>query len=121
LVKGQFEQRRQAEKSAQAGIAENLSPRSSCSEAATGSVGVLGERTVKVAEIVNLVQEFAGRTMFRVGKWYHQGGETGHIRESPGYRDIERPHAEVHRAGREALRPVACEGESNPGLLQQAG
>jgi chromosome segregation ATPase len=94
--------------------------------------------------------EVADQTMCRLGKWYYQGEGNRSYSRMPGYRDIERPHAEVHRAGREALdalrnsdpirgaeaigrmeqasmevietlERVAREGESNPGLLQQAG
>jgi chromosome segregation ATPase len=94
--------------------------------------------------------EVADQTMCRLGKWYYQGEGNRSYSRMPGYRDIERPHAEVHRAGREALdalrnsdpirgaeaigrmeqasmevietlERVAREGESNPGLLQLAG
>jgi chromosome segregation ATPase len=94
--------------------------------------------------------EVADQTMCRLGKWYYQGEGNQSYSRMPGYREIERPHTEVHRAGREALdalrnrdpihgaealgrmeqasleviealERVAHEGESNPVLLQQAG
>lgn len=94
--------------------------------------------------------DVADQTTCRLGKWYYQGAGNQYYSRLPGYREIERPHADVHRAGREALdalrsgdairgaeavgrmeqasmeviealERVAREGESNPGLLQQPG
>jgi hypothetical protein len=90
--------------------------------------------------------DVADQTTCRLGKWYYQGAGNQYYARLPGYREIERPHANVHRAGREALdalrsgdairgaeavgrmeqasmeviealERVAREGESNPGLL----
>jgi len=47
--------------------------------------------------------EVADQTMCRLGKWYYQGEGSQSYSRLPGYRDIERPHADVHRTGREAL------------------
>jgi hypothetical protein len=52
----------EASRSAISGIADNLSHLSAQSEAATGSVAVLGERTSKIAGIVNLIKEIADQT-----------------------------------------------------------
>ena len=52
----------EASRRAISSIADNLSHLSSRSEAATGSVAVLGERTSKIAGIVNLIKEIADQT-----------------------------------------------------------
>jgi chromosome segregation ATPase len=52
----------EASRSAISGIADNLSHLSAQSEAATDSVAVLGERTSKIAGIVNLIKEIADQT-----------------------------------------------------------
>ncbi len=52
----------ESSRSAIGDIANNLNHLSSRSEAATGSVAVLGERTAKIAGIVNLIKEIADQT-----------------------------------------------------------
>jgi hypothetical protein len=52
----------EASRGAISGIVDNLSHLSARSEAATGSVAVLGERTSKIAGIINLIKEIADQT-----------------------------------------------------------
>jgi hypothetical protein len=51
-----------ASRGAISGISDNLNHLSSRSETATGNVAVLGERTAKIAGIVNLIKEIADQT-----------------------------------------------------------
>jgi hypothetical protein len=93
--------------------------------------------------------ELADQTACRLGKWYYSGDGHDCYSKLPGYREMETPHTNVHRAGREALEAlrsndpargtdalgrmeeasvaviealerIASEGESNPGLLRQS-
>ncbi|MCK6391867.1 MAG: CZB domain-containing protein [Azonexus sp.] len=43
-------------------------------------------------------------TQCRLGKWYYEGEGQACFSRLDGYRDIESPHVDVHRAGIEALR-----------------
>ena len=93
-------------------------------------------------------KEIADHTTCRLGKWYYAGDGQECYSKIPGFREMEPPHAAVHKAGREALdalrggdpvrgaeaigrmeaaslsvvealERVASEGESNPVLLQR--
>jgi uncharacterized protein YukE len=47
--------------------------------------------------------DFASHQLCRLGKWYYHGeGHEQHARQ-PGYAEMERPHEEVHRHGKEAV------------------
>ncbi len=47
--------------------------------------------------------EFASHTACRLGKWYYEGEGKELYSRLPGYREIEQPHAAVHRHGKDAL------------------
>ncbi|MGL4408852.1 MAG: CZB domain-containing protein [Zoogloea sp.] len=47
--------------------------------------------------------EVANHTACRLGKWYYEGDGHTCFRSNPTFREIESPHAEVHRAGIAAL------------------
>ena len=51
--------------------------------------------------------DLAHHTACRLGKWYYEGEGRREYAHLPGYRDIERPHQEVHAAGKEALTRLA--------------
>ncbi|OHC64279.1 MAG: hypothetical protein A3H93_05395 [Rhodocyclales bacterium RIFCSPLOWO2_02_FULL_63_24] len=92
--------------------------------------------------------DLADQTSCRLGKWYYEGDGHACYSQLPGYREMESPHATVHRAGREAmealrsgdlargtdaiarmeeaslavveaLERIAREGEANPAMLGQ--
>jgi len=47
--------------------------------------------------------EFASHKTCRLGKWYYEGEGKKNFSHLPGYRDIDKPHAEVHDFGRQAI------------------
>ena len=47
--------------------------------------------------------EFAVHTDCRLGKWYYEGEGKAFFSQLDGYRNMETPHAEVHRHGRAAI------------------
>ncbi len=61
--------------------------------------------------------EVATHTGCRLGKWYYEGEGRACFSRLPGYREIEPPHVEVHRAGVAALE--AYQGGDIPGVLRQ--
>ena len=42
----------------------------------------------------------------RLGKWYYEGEGVGCYSKLDGYQQVDRPHAEVHEAGKNALRAL---------------
>lgn len=58
--------------------------------------------------------ELADHRSCRLGKWYY-GDSVGHFRNQPAFRQLEEPHAEVHRFGKEAARLFA-EGKTAEAL-----
>jgi len=48
-------------------------------------------------------EEFASHTACRLGKWYYDGEGKKNFSHLPGYKEIEKPHAEVHAFGRKSL------------------
>jgi len=92
-------------------------------------------------------RDVSDHTACRLGRWYYDGDGARYCSRVPGFRDIDAPHAAVHRHGREALEAlgagnpvagvealglmeaasvqvfdalerIAGEGEADPGLLQ---
>ena len=61
--------------------------------------------------------EVATHTGCRLGKWYYEGEGRACFSRLPGYREIEPPHVEVHRAGVAALE--AHQSGDVPGVLRQ--
>ncbi len=54
--------------------------------------------------LINLkAHEVSTHTACRLGKWYYEGEGQACFSRLPGYREIEPPHVEVHRAGVETL------------------
>ncbi|TXH77447.1 methyl-accepting chemotaxis protein, partial [Thauera aminoaromatica] len=51
--------------------------------------------------------EVSTHTTCRLGKWYYEGEGQACFSRMPGYREIEPPHVEVHRAGVQALEALA--------------
>lgn len=49
-------------------------------------------------------EDFSDHTLCRLGKWYYEGGGRECFSMLPGYREIEAPHVQVHKAGQEAIR-----------------
>jgi hypothetical protein len=54
------------------------------------------------------IDDFAGHTACRLGKWYYEGDGKDCFSRLSGYREVEAPHIEVHRAGRAALEAHAA-------------
>ncbi len=54
------------------------------------------------------VDEFADHSHCRLGKWYYEGDGKDCFSRLSGYREVEAPHIEVHRAGRAALEAHAA-------------
>ncbi|WP_305847113.1 methyl-accepting chemotaxis protein [Zoogloea sp. LCSB751] len=52
-------------------------------------------------------QDLATHTACRLGKWYYEGEGRACFSQLPGYREVEPPHIEVHRAGVEVLKAHA--------------
>ncbi len=50
--------------------------------------------------------DITDHTGCRLGKWYYQGDGRDCYSKLPGYREMETPHANVHKAGREALEAL---------------
>ena len=50
--------------------------------------------------------EFSDHTTCRLGKWYYQGDGQQSFSKLSGYRDIEKPHKEVHQYGLDALKKL---------------
>ena len=50
--------------------------------------------------------EVADHTACRLGNWYYTGDGHQYYSKLPGYRELESPHAAVHRAGREAVEAL---------------
>ncbi|MCA0187990.1 MAG: CZB domain-containing protein [Proteobacteria bacterium] len=61
--------------------------------------------------------EVATHTGCRLGKWYYEGEGRACFSRLPGYREIESPHVEVHRAGVAALE--AYQGGDIQSVLRQ--
>jgi len=61
-------------------------------------------------------REVSTHTTCRLGKWYYEGEGQACFSRLPGYREIEPPHVEVHRAGVEALQ--ALENGDMGGVLR---
>ncbi len=61
--------------------------------------------------------EVATHTGCRLGKWYYEGEGRACFSRLPGYREIEPPHVEVHRAGVAALE--AYQNGDIPSVLRQ--
>lgn len=51
------------------------------------------------------VGEFADHTSCRLGKWYNNGGRQ-RFAQNNAFRSLDRPHAEVHRSGVEAIKQI---------------
>ncbi len=51
--------------------------------------------------------ELATHTTCRLGKWYYEGEGRACFSQLPGYREVEPPHVEVHRAGVNVLQSYA--------------
>ncbi|MBS0348385.1 MAG: CZB domain-containing protein [Proteobacteria bacterium] len=51
--------------------------------------------------------ELATHTACRLGKWYYEGEGRACFSQLPGYREVEPPHIEVHRAGVNVLQSYA--------------
>lgn len=49
------------------------------------------------------VNDFADHTMCRLGKWYNGEGRQLHA-DKPAFRSLEKPHAEVHNSGVQAIK-----------------
>jgi prefoldin subunit 5 len=47
--------------------------------------------------------DFSNHTMCRLGKWYYQGEGKTLFSQLPGYREVERPHIDVHSFGLAAI------------------
>ncbi len=54
------------------------------------------------------IDDFAGHTDCRLGKWYYEGDGKDCFSRLSGYREVEAPHIEVHRAGHAALQAHAA-------------
>jgi len=54
------------------------------------------------------IDDFAGHTDCRLGKWYYEGDGKDCFSRLSGYREVEAPHIEVHRAGHAALASHAA-------------
>ncbi len=54
------------------------------------------------------VDEFADHQHCRLGKWYYEGDGRDCFSRLSGYREVEAPHIEVHRAGRASLQAHAA-------------
>lgn len=65
------------------------------------------------------VDDFASHTACRLGKWYYEGEGKKNFSHLPGYKAIEKPHAEVHTYGRKALS--AFFGGNIAGCLEMLG
>jgi predicted nucleic acid-binding Zn-ribbon protein len=50
--------------------------------------------------------DIADHTQCRLGKWYFSGEGRECYSKQPGYREMDAPHAAVHKAGREALEAL---------------
>jgi len=53
------------------------------------------------------VEDFADHTMCRLGKWYYEGEGFEKYASLTSFKNIERPHAEVHNHGLAALKAMA--------------
>ena len=51
-------------------------------------------------------RDISDHSQCRLGKWYFAGEGRESYSKLPGYREMEAPHAAVHRAGREALEAL---------------
>ncbi|MDD2990566.1 MAG: methyl-accepting chemotaxis protein [Zoogloea sp.] len=60
--------------------------------------------------------ETSTHTTCRLGKWYYEGEGQACFSRLPGYREIEPPHVDVHRAGVDALQ--ALESGDMDGVLR---
>ena len=47
--------------------------------------------------------DFAGHAGCRLGKWYYEGDGKACFAKIPGYREMERPHEQVHQRGQAAV------------------
>ena len=63
-------------------------------------------------------QDFASHRHCRLGKWYFEGEGTA-LTGSPAYRELERPHEQVHEAGVRALE--ACRSGDGTACLAALG
>lgn len=54
-----------------------------------------------------VVDDFADHTMCRLGKWYYEGEGAQKYASSPTFKQIEKPHAEVHAHGISAMKANA--------------
>ncbi len=54
------------------------------------------------------IDDFPDHTHCRLGQWYYQGDGKDCFSRLNGYREVEAPHLEVHRAGRAALEAHAA-------------
>ena len=52
-------------------------------------------------------QDVSSHTACRLGKWYYEGEGRASFSRLPGYREVEPPHIEVHRAGQKTLEAFA--------------
>ena len=53
-------------------------------------------------------EDFASHTGCRLGKWYYEGEGKACFSTLDGYRDMEAPHLEVHKHGRDAVAALAA-------------
>ncbi len=60
--------------------------------------------------------EVSTHTNCRLGKWYYEGEGLACFSRMPGYREIEPPHIEVHRAGVSVLEALSA--SDMPGVLR---
>jgi hypothetical protein len=68
--------------------------------------------------------DFADHTMSRLGKWYYQGEGAEKYNTSSAFKQIEAPHADVHKNGLAALKAYAIgnseQAISNLSLMESA-
>jgi hypothetical protein len=65
------------------------------------------------------VGDISDHTQCRLGQWYFAGEGRECYSRLPGYREMDAPHAAVHRAGREALEGLR--GGDIPGGVEAIG
>lgn len=56
------------------------------------------------------IDDFADHTMCRLGKWYYQGEGAAKYSTATSFKNIEKPHAQVHSNGLDALQSH-CDGD----------
>ncbi|WP_140602619.1 methyl-accepting chemotaxis protein [Litorilituus lipolyticus] len=54
------------------------------------------------------IEDFADHTMCRLGKWYYQGEGANKYASMTAFKQIDKPHAEVHQYGLDALKAFSA-------------